>query len=273
MPNNSGTKFILSSIYAGLGLGLLIGMIMGLSVSPTVKIVLTALATLLGALLGLENKLGKSESDERSTLGTNVKLGSFGFAVVAGMVFGITARTNYWFAPSLSERVVNFEKAGYDSISARNYVLYEHLGINPVTGETTLDTSFIKKRQMLNTGALFKSSQVQDLSTQLDPDLFNGDIQLAISRLKKFENKALNDLLDATSKILPENDHMNFLTIIQQMTYKVEEGGVSYCQLPQDIIEWNSELLRKLSKLLVEIDHESRGVLVTKIKEFFCTLE
>jgi hypothetical protein len=269
MPISDKARTILSSVYAGVGLGLLMGLIMGLSISPTVKIVIGTLAGLLGGLLGLENKLGKSDVSENTNVAKNVKIGSFGFAVVVGILFGITIRTHDLFAPPLTERVQSWIDAGYDSASARKYVVYEKLRIDPVTGKPTSETDDLQRK---NISGLFNHSSNQALSTQLDTVLFNGDMQVAIEKLKKAGNPALDDLLVSASEILPEQDHMMFITLLQQMTYKTEEEGENYCQLPQDTIEWNSELLRKLSNLLLDVDYQLRNTLVKKIKEFFCTV-
>lgn len=270
MQKTNRIKYILSSIYSGIGLGLLLGLIMGLSISPTVKVVIGALSALLGGLLGLEHKLGKSDHQEHAAHVRNIKLGSFGFAVVAGILFGITVRTHNLFAPTLTEGIQSWVDAGYDSASARKYVLYEKLGIDPITGEIKSESGEI---QRANTAALFKSSTNKELSILLDTTFFKSDMLLARNMLKKVGNAALDDLLNAVSEKLPEKDQMAFLVILQQMTYNVEEEGESYCQLPQDTMDWNSELLKKLSNLLIEINYQSRGILVTKTKEFFCTIE
>jgi hypothetical protein len=66
---------------------------------------------------------------------------------------------------------------------------------------------------------------------------------------------------------------MQFMALLQQMTYKVEEDGQNYCTLPQNIIDWNGDVLLKLSALLTDINYNQRNELVEKIRSFFCSIE
>jgi uncharacterized membrane protein (Fun14 family) len=192
MQNASQIKFILSSLYAGIGLGLLLGLIMGLSISPTVKIVMGAFAGIIGGLLGLDNKLKKTETSDQGTMAKNVKLGSFGLAMVAGILFGMKVRTHELFSPTINDRVNVWLDAGYDSIAARKFVAFEKLGIDPLSGEVKVSGGEIQKS---NTSALFNTNSQKDLSTRMDTTFFTGDIQKAISLLEASNNPSLNDLL------------------------------------------------------------------------------
>lgn len=268
MTEHKKSRHILSSMYAGIGLGLLIGLIMGLSVTPTVKIILGALASLLGALLGFENKLGNSDGNQ-STVERNVKLGSFGIAVVLGIIGGIHIRTNNLFAPTITEKVQTWLDAGYDSASARKYVAYELLKIDPVTGEATAESNEIQNR---STSALFKSSKTQQLSSQLDTTYFNGDIEKAKTKLASTENGPLLNLISSIQKELSEESHMKVLSIIQQMTYRMETGSNNFCDLSTDMIEWKESLAVELSGHLIDLNYENRKDFVSKLKNYFCSI-
>lgn len=269
MANTPSKKFIISSIYSGAGIGLLLGLIMGISIEPVVKTVIVVLTGMLGALLGLENKIDKKEPNDVNTTGTNLKLGSFGFAVVAGILFGISVRTYEFFSPTIVERVQAWEDAGYDSISARKYVLYRRLGIDPKTGEATIKSGTFQRQGQT---VLFNAIEAKQLSTALDTTNFGGDINLAIGDLKSFENPALDDLLTSAKEILPTEDHMLFLQLIKRMAYKSQQGN-SYCPLPEDMNEWLSDFDQELSIPLREIDAVSRKVLLAKIGKFSCQLK
>ena len=95
MQNNNQLVSILSVLFASLGLGLLIGLIMGLSISPTTKIVMGVLAAGLGAFLGFDQRAFKASSGDdappaRGDLLRELRVGSFAFAVVAGILVGMT---------------------------------------------------------------------------------------------------------------------------------------------------------------------------------------
>jgi hypothetical protein len=122
----------------------------------------------------------------------NVKLGSFGLAMVAGILFGMKVRTHELFSPTINDRVNVWLDAGYDSIAARKFVAFEKLGIDPLSGEVKVSGGEIQKS---NTSALFNTNSQKDLSTRMDTTFFTGDIQKAISLLEASNNPSLNDLL------------------------------------------------------------------------------
>ncbi|AFU70577.1 hypothetical protein P700755_004021 [Psychroflexus torquis ATCC 700755] len=266
MSNATRIKFLVSNIYSGIGIGLLLGFIMGNSVSGTVQTVIVVITGMLGALLGLENKIGKTEINESNNTAVNIKLGSFGFGVVLGILFGITVRTHNLFAPTITERMKNWTEAGFDSISARKYVLYEKFQINPKTGDITLESD---QHQKGNSSILFKAEDLSNIGTELDTTYFEGEIQNAIDRLEIFENNALNDLLTTASKTLPEENQMIFLAIIQKMIFQSEDG-ISYCDLPQSIDNSDSEVVRNLYEVLSETNNQPRKNLIDKIRTFLC---
>lgn len=269
MTDRNNSRAVFSSIYAGIGFGLLLGLIMGLSVSPTVKVVLGALTSILGALLGLENKIGKSGNDQ-SAIERNLKLGSFGFAVVIGILCGIYVRTHNAFSPSITEKVQTWLDAGYDSASARKYVAYELLKIDPLTGAATDTSSFM---QMKGQSALFNATAIKEVSTLMDTVLFRGDINKAKSKLKTLENKALDALLLKIESSVPQQSQMLFIDYLRQMSYEMGKEKIDYCKLSSDPIEWKDPLALKLSEIMIDVDYQSRPELTKATIAFFCSLK
>ncbi|MEP2026613.1 MAG: hypothetical protein ABJH98_02060 [Reichenbachiella sp.] len=270
MQEKSKGGLIISNIYAGIGMGLLMGLIIGLSVSPTVKLVMGSLVGIMGGFLGFENKIGQRDSNENSSLLSNIKLGSFGLAVAGGILWGLTIRTHDLFAPTLSERIQVYTEAGYDSLAARKYVLYEKLGIDPKTGETMKEQGAIQRS---NTSALFKSSDTKGLSEQMDPDLWKGNVNKMVAGWQKLNLPTLHELTQHALNILPKEDQLAFLSKIQLMVFQVEENKSSYCQLSDNMMNWEGKTSKEVADLLVTTPYQKRMILVESIKKFFCSIE
>jgi hypothetical protein len=102
------------SFYSGAGIGILFGVIMGLSVSPTVAIVLGALTAILAAILGL-NDLSFSNAKA-------VRIGSFGFACVLGILAGLYIRTHDTLSPSSEVLMAEYQRLGFSDEQAREFI-------------------------------------------------------------------------------------------------------------------------------------------------------
>jgi hypothetical protein len=102
------------SFYSGAGIGILFGIIMGLSVSPTVAIVLGALTAILAAILGL-NDLSFSNAKA-------VRIGSFGFACVLGILAGLYIRTHDTLSPSSEVLMAEYQRLGFSDEQAREFI-------------------------------------------------------------------------------------------------------------------------------------------------------
>ncbi len=136
------------NVFSGLGMGLLVGIIVGLSVSPVVSIILGALASLLAAFLGLQEGGGTTTTGEglMSKLKVNgLRIGSFGFACVAGILLGLFFRSQEVFSDSIQEEVAKWTAAGYDSTKARQFVAWKKLGIQPK--DTQVQITEVQKAQ------------------------------------------------------------------------------------------------------------------------------
>lgn len=268
MSDSSRFKQILSGVFAGVGIGLLLGLIMGLSVSPTVLTVMGALTGLLGALLGLEHKIGSSKVNDDSNVALNIKVGSFGFAVIAGIFFGMTLRTHNMIGPSVSERIEKWVKAGYDPDIARKYVAYELLSIDPNTGSATITTGDVQKGAQ---AVLFNAQEKRELAAAMDTTLFDGAIKYAIKDLKVFNNEPLDVLLETVSEKVPEPTHMAFLATLRKMLFYSENNN-TYCEMDEDVTKWKDENLEELRIHLDQMNDASKKDVILKTKSLFCKL-
>jgi hypothetical protein len=128
---------MIGQLFAGTGLGLLVGILVGLSSSPVVSVVVGALAAGMVTLLGF----ARSATNDQPSLteGSVVRLGSFGVACTAAVIFGLFIRTHNWISPSIAEQVSEVQKAGYTAEEARRWVSYKNIGTS--TPGTTSDGS------------------------------------------------------------------------------------------------------------------------------------
>lgn len=135
------------NVFSGLGMGLLVGIIVGLSVSPVVSIILGALASLLAAFLGLqEGGAAATEEGLMSKLKVNgLRIGSFGFACVGGILLGLFFRSSDMFSDSIQDEVAKWTKAGYSAAEARQFVVWKKLGIQPKDAQVQI--SEVQKAQ------------------------------------------------------------------------------------------------------------------------------
>ena len=114
-----------SQLFAGVGLGLLVGILVGLSSSPVVSVVVGALAAGMVTLLGFTRSSKGSEPSYSE--GSTIRLGGFGVACAAAVIWGLFIRTHNWASPSIAEQVSDVQKAGYSGEEARRWVaVQEH---------------------------------------------------------------------------------------------------------------------------------------------------
>lgn len=259
-----------SSIYAGLGMGLLLGLIMGLSVSPTVQTVMGVLATALGGFLAHE-KSKPSKTDETNINDTlqDLRLGSFGFAVVIGILFGLITRTNELFAPTISERINQWTDAGYSLEYSKKLVLFQKLGIDPNSGETK-ELGIIQKTGMQT---LFSSEQVADLATNFDPDKWNNSIENALSASKEMEIKELDELVELIKNDISPEKQFIFLKRLQIIFYNMNTKHTAYKFISDDNINWKGDELLDISDLLIPLNQKNRDEIISAMKSLFSVLE
>lgn len=166
--NGSGNAI---NVFSGLGMGLLVGIIVGLSVSPVVSIILGALASLLAAFLGLQEGGGASEEGLLSKLKVNgLRIGSFGFACVGGILLGLFFRSSDMFSDSIQDEVAKWTKAGYSAAEARQFVVWKKLGIQPEGKQVQI--SEVQKAQ---SSSLFGTLADLDLCNKISSERLGND--------------------------------------------------------------------------------------------------
>jgi hypothetical protein len=170
-----------AQVFAGCGLGLLLGIIAGLSVSPVVQTILGALVAIVTGFLGWQTAAPKPAADGvPSPAARNLqewRIGSFGLACVAGILLGLYVRTSEPFT-SIAARVHKWTDAGYSGAEAREYVAFQHLGIQPK--DKTVVAGDMQKAQRVN---LFANEQKSSVCAQVNQDLD------AAGRLNVFEQQ------------------------------------------------------------------------------------
>ena len=173
----SSRSIFLSQIFAGLGIGLLLGIIMGLSVSPVVKTILGSLSALLAAFLGLQESVFSKQAEEdqqkvKNRLYLNgIRAGSFGFATVIGLLFGIYTRTHNVFSTSIKQQVKEWTDAGVQDSLAHELVIYQKFKLFKKTGALNIDTKIAEKAAETmdpNSGFLFSKEDMLNYCTRLD---------------------------------------------------------------------------------------------------------
>ena len=256
-------------------MGLLLGLIMGLSVSPTTKIVLGVIAAGLGTFLGFDKSAFKGtpaaeNQPSRSSFLRELRVGSFGFAVVAGILLGMTIRTNELLSPTIVESVERWTDAGYHPTVARQFVALERLRIDPKTGELREMTDADKSR----IEALFGSQERIALSQMIDADSWSANMNSAIAKANALELDMLADLLIAINDNAPVETHQALLASIKNLAKAMEQGDLRACDLSAEPDNWRDEAFSDLSSMLMEIPNVGeRGILADATKSLLCSLE
>lgn len=208
-------------IFSGFGIGLLVGILLGLSVTPVVGIVVGSLAAVLAVFLGLKDNLKQEINAIRNfQIQINaLRAGSFGVAVVLGILLGLYLRTNETLSQAVEKQVQQWTKAGYDTTYARQLVVYQKLGINPTTGEIDKLNEIVKTK----VSALMSDKQHQDLCNQIDPIRYGNDPQQILYVLKKSNTKQLIQLAETIEKYVPAEHQLEILEAIRGVICTLKE--------------------------------------------------
>lgn len=256
-------------------MGLLLGLIMGLSVSPTTKVVLGVIAAGLGTFLGFDKSTFKGASSpenqpNRSSFLRELRVGSFGFAVVAGILLGMTIRTNELLSLTIVESVERWTEAGYHPTVARQFVALERLRIDPKTGEIREMTNTDKSRIV----ALFGSEEKITLSKMIDADKWAADMDAAITKAESLELVKLEELLRAVNNNTPADIHQPLLVSIKKLAEAVERGSVRACNLNAEPDDWSGEAFGDVSSILIDMRNKTEiEVVAASLKTLLCSLE
>ncbi len=205
-------------IFSGLGLGLFVGTIVGLSVSPVVSTILGALASVLAAFLSLQ---GGEATDEGwfSRLKMNgLRIGSFGLACVLGIFCGLFARSQDVFSSTLQEQIAKWTMAGYSKEEARQYVLYQKLGLVPEGRQVQLNE--VQKAQ---SSSLFGELSAIDLCYELDPSRYDQEAQKILSAFRRQDHEKLTRLADQIQN-LPAEQQTAVLTSVWEVLCDLQKG-------------------------------------------------
>ncbi|NYF53964.1 hypothetical protein [Tunturiibacter gelidoferens] len=178
-----------NNVMAGLGLGVLVGLLLGLSVSNVVGAAVAALTALLATFFGL----GSSSSEGRKFEIDVVRITSFSFACVFGVVLGVSARTHGWLSPSISEQVANWQRAGFKADDAQQIV--KQMMVGEFASEVGSKTNVMPSQ--IGVTGLFDSAT--NWCVLLNPKRSNGSAELV--DLARSSNKDLAKLLDATDSL------------------------------------------------------------------------
>ena len=119
----------------GAGVGLLLGMLLGLAISPVVSGVIGTLSGLLAVLLGTSEKyMSRLKS---------IRIGSFGFFCVAGIICGMYIRVNNAILPDRHKMLNDYTLIGFSKEEALDFIAFREFGLVPSewkaqagTGET-----------------------------------------------------------------------------------------------------------------------------------------
>jgi hypothetical protein len=267
--------FLFSSLFAGLSMGLLLGLIMGLSISPTTKIVMGVLAAGLGTFLGFDKSAFKGTPNNENKPGRaaflrELRVGSFGFAVVAGILLGLTIRTNELLSPTIVESVEKWTEAGYSPAVARRFVALERLRIDPKTGEVREITEVDKSR----ISALFGSEEKIALSQMIAAEDWARDMDGAIIKARMLDLNDLENLLITINNNAPVESHQHMLASIKNLARAVEGGDKLACALAAKPSQWRHPAFAEISLLLLDIQNlDEREALAKATRTLLCNLE
>jgi len=265
-----------ATIFSGIGLGLLLGLIMGLSVSETVKIVMGALTAVLGAFLGFDKRSFSGISSEeyqkenQNAHFTALRAGWFGFAVIAGILFGMWFRTHEVFTTSLEKSIKQWTDAGYEPDYARKLVVFQRLAIHPKTGEV----GAITETQRGQSSSLFSAEQEASLCGIIDPSNFNNDWGIAKEKISRLENASLNSLLVVIETNIPENQRFDFLSALRDLVCTMKGIDTEINKFGTDLEKWqNYDASSRIATEVAKLQPENQKKLMTALADLVYQLE
>ncbi len=192
-----------SHIFSGTGIGLLVGIIVGMSVSPVVSVILGALASMLAAFLGLQGGGDPATEGEKALMRIRVngiRIGSFGFACVAGILFGLFIRSHEVLSIPVETQVAKWTSAGYPEPEARQIVAFQKLGIKPQGRDI-----MISETQKAHSSSLFSNLTEIDLCNEISMERFGNDPEKTLRAYRRQDNEKLTAFADAVEKLPAEN--------------------------------------------------------------------
>lgn len=225
---NSGSGLASIQVFSGIGIGLLIGIIVGLSSSEVVSIILGALAALLAAFLGLQDQRASAE-EEGPAINTlkmsGLRAGSFGVSCVIAILLGMYLRTHQVLSDtiSLKEQVDVWVEAGYDTTQARQYVVFQKLGITPENTQVEArESNAVQQKALL--GVLFSGEGERNYCNDLSMQTHGNSAEAVLQAYRATENEPFVALADNIEQHIPSNARPYFLTEVENILCGVRES-------------------------------------------------
>jgi hypothetical protein len=264
----------IATIFSGLGMGLLLGIIMGLSASEVVQTIFGVLTALLGAFLGFDRRsfsgmeAEEYEKEKYNALYTGLRAGSFGVAVVVGILSGMYIRTQEVLTMSVEERVKQWTDADFEPEYARKLVAYQMLSIDPRTGETGPLTEV----QRITQGALFNAAQRASLCGTIDPGNWNGDWQKAKTAMLDLDMDPVTELVKVIESDVPVAIRFDFLWGLRVLVCEMSEK--TFCQFGTDLQLWlNDNDTHTIADEIVKLNIDSQRKVMRVLSDMVCQLE
>lgn len=219
-----------SAIFNGLGIGLLLGILLGLSVSPVVSGVIATISSLLAVLVGLNERF----LDPLKSL----RIGSFGLFSVVGILLGLYLRANDPFAPSLLDKMEEYQAIGYSDEEARAMI----------TGFIRADSGkVIRQASVLYSGTI----EVGDCdllvyaNDQTAPSEVINTFQVAGGIWQEFSENL--------SKELPEKSQANVLLALRDSFCQDGKNSSMQTDVLKKIVDFkNSDSLKEVETILAK---------------------
>lgn len=245
----------LIQIFSGIGMGLLVGIIVGLSVSEVVSIILGALAALLAAFLGVQDhQSSKTEQVDTTVINksimTGLRAGSFGISCVVAILFGIFLRTHNVLSveTSLKEQINVWTEAGYDTTEARQYVVYENLGILPKTMQITTNAS-VELKGKSGLSALFSNENDVNYCDLLSFKKNQNSVDMVIQAYRQTKQEELVNFANELENHFPKESQKFILLEMEKVFCEVQES-INQIKASGADPEHIEKLIKSLQELL-----------------------
>lgn len=227
---SSGT---FADLFAGAGLGLLLGTILGLSVTPVVSAVVGGITAILAVFLGLDGSNADPDASLRRIRLNGVRIGSFGFATVLGVLLGLFLRNGFLFDASLEDHMNRWQ--GFPDTVAQQMVIYERTGLSPKRlifpeGETEveLNETAVVTRSNVLVSAL---TGARDLCRELDPEEFGNRVGPMIQRYKDLGAEGPDytffaDMATQIEKLQTKEEQLTMFTEFNSFLCRLRGAGI-----------------------------------------------
>lgn len=215
-----GSLFV--NVFSGVGLGLLLGVIVGLSLTPVVSVVVGALASMLAVFLGLQGGEGKGSALLGNIRLNGVRIGSFGFATVLGLLLALYVRSSEPFAEPIDQHVQRWMKAGFPAGEARQMVIYERTGIAPK--DMTVDMEVAAQQQAQKSHVLFAELDDINLCFELDPQRYGNVPEEVLFSYRSHDNASLERIAGQV-EALPPDHQLSVLVMLREFMCDLQRSG------------------------------------------------